>query len=199
MAYRSVTLAPGESYVLPAGATIISADNPGLISSQNDCADLTKLEDLVCYVFVLMADTEHGSATHVWEGNSSDPNVWLRSITIGGATYSLSSIAAADSLGRFDVAALKTLLESNSGTNGIMISITTSGGTASNSNGGISTLCFKTLPSIGDDAYLTVETALQSEGSPTPVTTVRVYAQNYDDYAANHVTFGLCECSNPTT
>lgn len=45
----TVTLQPGQSFVLPAGATIIGATDSGSITSVNDCADLTAIEDFTCY------------------------------------------------------------------------------------------------------------------------------------------------------
>lgn len=44
---KSITLSPGEPFVLPAGATIIGATDVDAIDST--CADLTDLEEYQCY------------------------------------------------------------------------------------------------------------------------------------------------------
>lgn len=83
--FRSITLAPGESYVLPAGATIISATNSSAITSENGCAgDLTNLETLECYRFAFGKDTDN---------NTEHPmdDAALQSLIINGVSYDIST------------------------------------------------------------------------------------------------------------
>lgn len=49
--YQSVTLQTGDSFVLPPGATLISATDPNLLTSENGCADkdLANLATVECY------------------------------------------------------------------------------------------------------------------------------------------------------
>jgi hypothetical protein len=71
--YRSITLADGESYVLPAGAELVGVS--GSITSDANCAGTASVETLTCYIAAIGAfsndngNSEFGES----EGNSSTP------------------------------------------------------------------------------------------------------------------------------
>ena len=142
MAYRSVTLAPGESYVLPAGATILSASDPGLITSQNNCADLENLESLECYATIL------GEAG---EGAGSDTVVY-DVVTINGLRVDnvLYNFTTAFNVGDTQ-AALRACIDTTPF--GPMIIDLGTGGAGTTNRGVVAYVVFKTLPAIANDLY----------------------------------------------
>lgn len=60
--YKSIALAPGETYILPAGATVLSVSNTVIYSSENNCAPLTDLEPLGCYMAAIGAYSQDGDS-----------------------------------------------------------------------------------------------------------------------------------------
>jgi hypothetical protein len=56
--YRSITLAAGESYVLPAGAELVGVN--GSITDEAGCANLANVENLSCYVASIGAFSDTG-------------------------------------------------------------------------------------------------------------------------------------------
>lgn len=75
--YTSVTLSAGESYILPPGATIISATDPSALTSVNDCFDPSTLETPVCYEFAFGRDADN---------NDDHPmdSAYIQSLYLGG-------------------------------------------------------------------------------------------------------------------
>jgi hypothetical protein len=111
MAYRSVTLTPGESYVLPAGAQIISVSDPTLLTSQNNCADLTKLEDTVCRRFRWAVERD-STSTGPWTTDNPFPaDAQCSGMGIDGVEYLFTSttVAADDTYIRNYVNALPSI------------------------------------------------------------------------------------------
>jgi hypothetical protein len=61
--YRSITLASGESYVLPAGAELVGID--GSITDEAGCANLANVETLTCYIAAIGAsDNNNGHSEY---------------------------------------------------------------------------------------------------------------------------------------
>lgn len=191
--YRAITLQPGESFTLPPGAEIVSATDANSLTST--CTIPDNLEELECYIFVLMGavDSFNANLRAVWETNGSiGPNAFIQSITLGGITYDLDPDISGDDRGKFDVGTLAARITSSTALSSLMFDLGTSN-TYDYPRGGVATLCFKTIPSVAAETYLTLTTFLLNVGSPAPQTTVRVYAQKLSDYEG---VGGTCSCSS---
>lgn len=91
---KSVTLAEGETFVLPPGAELIGATDPGAITSVNDCAPTDNLQTLACYTCIIGIGAEDGNASQLWEAEPTSGS--------GGGDVRLVGIANKTSLGTID-------------------------------------------------------------------------------------------------
>lgn len=91
---KSVTLAEGETFVLPPGAELIGATDPGAITSVNDCAPTDNLQTLACYTCIIGVGAEDGNASQLWEAEPTGGS--------GGGSLRLTDIANRTSLGLAD-------------------------------------------------------------------------------------------------
>lgn len=48
--YKTITLTPGEQFILPSGAEIITVSDTTALEVTNGCTALDKLEDYKCYI-----------------------------------------------------------------------------------------------------------------------------------------------------
>jgi len=105
--YKSLTLAPGDSYVLPAGATIVSLSNPDIFSSQNGCANTDNLQKLGCYICPIPIAADDGNNRQYWEAQGGgDPS--LIGYVLNGVYTAFSTSFGSWDPGRFnDPTALK--------------------------------------------------------------------------------------------
>lgn len=192
MAIKAITLAPGESYVLPPGADVLSVSVPGVVTAEKGCTDLENLEELTCYIFVLVGHRENGLVTQTfpWE----TPNASIIGITVNGINYPLTTTM--DSAGRFDVGAVGVWINNNPTLQGLFIDISVAsalgdnGGLAIN-RGAVTTMCFKTIPSVAKDMYLNVGTVLPNTVNGAATEDWRVYPVLYAEYTGD----GKCACT----
>jgi hypothetical protein len=191
MPTKSIILAPGESAVLPAGATVVSISNPAFFTSVNDCA-VKDLQDLKCYIFVLVGHRGNGLVTQTfpWE----TPNASIIGITVNGINYPLTTTM--DSAGRFDVGAVGVWINNNPTLQGLFIDISVASALGDNGNltinrGAVTTMCFKTIPSVAKDMYLNVGTVLPNTVNGAATEDWRVYPVPYAEYTGD----GKCACS----
>jgi len=188
---RSITLQAGESYVLPPGAEIISATDIDLIESTNDCANLDNVEDLNCYIFVLIGAKETGSDSNPWQ---EDSETQVNSLTVGQIIYSNVTTIMGDA-GDYFTDRLASIISADQNLNGILLDPTSAWAVdtetnPNNSRGAVATLCFKTVPSLAAQMYLTIQTRL--EGTPSPTFAyARVYPILHSDYTG----VGKCSCT----
>ena len=138
----SVTLQPGQSFVLPAGATIIGATDSASIASVNDCADLTNIEDFTCY------GVTYGESN---PGQGVDPQtpvydtVDIYGIRVNNVDYPFtSSITTYTALTGIITALNQTPY------GGLFTNVLTAS-TPSPNRGNVRHLSFKTLPSFAND------------------------------------------------
>jgi hypothetical protein len=189
MAYRSITLSPGESYVIPSGATIIGVTNQGLLTSQNDCANFDNLEEFACYALVVTADQRQDSPVRApWmEGQGF---VW--SYKIGGVEYDTDNqtIARIGATGEYQFGDLKTSIENNIQVSGLFLDITTNVADSDPYDGGLGSICFKTLPSIGDNMTVTLKSVLGTVYAPL----LELKVQPIDYYGGTAAFSGMCTC-----
>lgn len=188
---RSITLQAGESYVLPPGAEIISATDIDLIESTNDCANLDNVEDLNCYIFVLIGAKEEGSDSNPWQGDSETQ---VNSLTVGQIIYSNVTTIMGDA-GDYFTDRLASIISADQNLNGILLDPTSAWAvdtetSPNNTRGAVATLCFKTVPSLAAQMYLTIQTRLTATPSPT-YAYARVYPILYSDYTG----VGKCSCT----
>jgi hypothetical protein len=149
MAYRSVTLAPGETYVLPAGAQILAADNPGLITSQNNCANLDNLEELVCIEINWAIQPDDGGGTAPWSV-AGGPDSYCIGIGIDDVDYDfLISNPIAD-----DYSLIKTRINAIPALSGVINCYDSSNNGAPTTERIKYSVKIQTLSSIAEKIYL---------------------------------------------
>lgn len=153
--YTSITLSAGESFVLPPGATVIGASDPGALTSVNDCLDLSNLETPECFGFTFLETNETNN-------DVGFDVVYLQGLSIDAVGYPFSSALAVDS-GSFCNGCVPSALVNNFRNRVQALSI---GVLFSNFNGysddwggsndkaNVYTLCWKTIPSFGTNAYV---------------------------------------------
>ena len=148
----SLTLKPGEPFVLPPGAIIIGASDANDITST--CVDLNNLEALACYCFQILFTEESGSTTPVFKDN----NVAVQGLfmTDTNTLYPFSSTLTG-------ISSINTNIENSLYTTpsigGIIKNVCiTYDNDSSGDTGQVLTICFKTLPSIGNNLFLKTST-----------------------------------------
>jgi hypothetical protein len=183
MVYKSLTLAPGETYVLPSGATILSVTG-GTITSQNDCADLSKLEDLECYCFQIVCTEEAGGTTPVFkEDNIAITGLYLAS---DNTSYNFTVANPGTIVDIYYNGA--DAIQSTTTIGPLILDTCTAYDSGALDRGQVVTICFKTLPSIGDYLFLNAQTAALL--NPDFTAYFKIPAQKYDNTAGTK-----CECT----
>jgi len=140
--YQSITLQAGNKFILPPGATIISVSDVTKI--QSDCADLTNIEEPVCYAVSFSGVENTETETENWEY----ANFKFDGIKIGDVFYPLGVVTdpptnAASIVSNINVAFPGMFTCWNWGTHN----------EGSYSGGWTTIFSFKTIPSIGNDLY----------------------------------------------
>lgn len=185
---QSITLQTGQSFVLPPGATIIGVSDVALLTSENDCANFDNLEQYACYALVLTADERGGLDG---DGPWQEGQGYIHSYTIGGVEYptdnpNLNVIGAA---GEYQFGDLAASIQNNTQISGLFLDITVGFFTSNAAEGGIGSICFKTLPSIGDNMTVTIKSVLQNIKDPL----IELNVQPIDFYGDSFQ--GMCECT----
>ena len=184
--YRSIALAAGESFVLPPGAELIGATDSTQLSSENDCANLDNVETPECYCFQIVCTEEGGGTTPVFkEDNVSITGLYVAS-TNTSYPFTIANPTTIQSIYYTGEAALQSTQ-----TIGGLITNTCKAydSDSSGDRGQVVTLCFKTLPSIGDYLFLKAQTGALL--TPDFTAYYDIPAQKYAD------TIGTkCECTD---
>jgi hypothetical protein len=194
MAIKAITLAPGESYVLPPGADVLSVSVPGVVTAEKGCTDLENLEELTCYIFVTVGHQKtpgggFSTPNFPWEADKAS----ITGININGTEYPLT--ANMTNSGLFDLGVVQSFMAVNTSVQGMFIAPNIQhafGNSGPINRGGVMTLCFKTIPSVAKDIYLNVQSELP--GTTTPNTGTkdwRIYAIPYAEYTGD----GKCACT----
>lgn len=180
---NNITLAPGENFVLPPGASIIGVSDIDNLSS--DCIDLSSLEEATCFVTSLAsrsADSD-GHSEFFEKDQQSVYGFYLNNVYTAFDTPVINS----GSLGSFDMSVIYGKLKA------AIPAILTGAVTydADVDNGTRSNLSIKTFASIARNLQLYVETSA-SYGSGSTITSYRssfitlseAITAGYTDYAA---------------
>lgn len=160
---KTVTLVPGESFVLPPNSTVIGASNvDGLTST---CADLDNLEQYSCFVAIVAAGGVEGNQSQYYEGNQSQ----IRGLSINGLVTSFTSIFKANNAGRFDSDLATILIEIKNASNQSIISTGTGISCGSGVRGCLTYILIKTIPSIANSLRLILGSDIPVGGVNTTI------------------------------
>ena len=91
MPTQTVVIGPGESVVLPAGATVSSIIYDGNITAESSCDNLPDPSVFQCGYFQFFIDADDN------DGHSMDMSTRYHSIQIGSTTYTLDELIASGS------------------------------------------------------------------------------------------------------
>lgn len=178
--YTSVTLAAGEQFTLPPGATLVSATNIDAITDDG-CLDREQLEEMECYAIALTA-SDIDTAVNPW---TSD-DVYISKITINGIDYTVSGASNPGNYGDWvTLPILETTINAHPEISGLFQDFVYNGDW-DRFNGGVGSLCFKTIPSIGDNMTITVRSTVNNVNDIN--IEIKVHPVSY--YAGN----GICSC-----
>lgn len=157
--YHSITLQAGNSFVLPSGATLISATNPGALTSVNGCADddLANLETPVCYVFRFSGAESDNNPTENWD----EPNYRVNGIVVSGVYYPFTTFIGGTNVASSWNTAMNGIIEFS----GLFTSFSSVYGDESDNPGAgwTNEIKFSTIPSIGNNLEFQISTTLQMQ------------------------------------
>jgi hypothetical protein len=195
----TVTLQPGQPFVLPAGATIIGATDSASLTSVNDCADLTNVEDFACYAIQVQESVSDG-------GDAAYNNVYITGAVFNGVSYTFSTAVDFVNCSNCTPTTSITQLQDALAEIGIAGAFTDWSGYADDRpNSGdramITLICFKTIPSIATNLVLNAYANTNGGGSNVPIIIPILTADEmltqylgggaYDDF------INACSCYNP--
>lgn len=157
--YKSIVLQPGEQFILPPGAVLVSSTN--VAATRSSCNDLSNIEDLECYTFVFGNAASDGDETQLFEAFLF-PVVGFR---IGGAYYNFDTpvFSHEDSSpkGQYDLTSLVSII--NTKTGGVLVNPTL-GEHNEGDHGIIEFITFRTIPSLAATMELVMRAATPNDG-----------------------------------
>jgi hypothetical protein len=201
---RAVTLAPNEPFNLPAGAEIISVTD--INSLKSTCPIPNNLEELECYIIPIIAVPDRGNDnTYPYAGNENlNEGIYrINGMVVTGQNYPLNIAANED--GVFVLTQLASYIQSNASLSSLLLNVDvqTAWDDRLDPNGGVATICFRTVPSVAQDMFLSLGTSLVGVGVPEPDTYIRLYPIRRADYISNNggnTPAGTCGCpATPVT
>jgi hypothetical protein len=139
--YQSITLQAGESFIHPPGAELVSASNLSNITSENDCLDLTNIEEVQCYGVIFGDSNPGGSETPVY--NTVD----IYGLRVDNIDYPFVGTITANS----SATAIKSAIDTT--TFGPLITNITIQLVDSPDRGNVLYVAFQSIPSITSDMY----------------------------------------------
>jgi hypothetical protein len=155
--YRSITLAAGESYVLPAGAELVGVS--GSITDEAGCASLANVETLGCYIAGIGAYSAAGDPTYGETNNGSGEyplvckGAYQNGIYIPFTSGDLQAGLGGGNAGCFDGIVLGTkLIEIIPGI--IQIDASSVNGTSPSAGNCLTFIQIQTVPSLAENLYL---------------------------------------------
>jgi hypothetical protein len=167
--YNAITLQVGQSFVIPPGGVIIGASDIDLLSSADNCADLTNLEEAECYGFFFSESISDG-------GDAAYNDIEVQGIIVNGVTYPFSSSITPPnfpSSGSIPTSFLDSLQErlSELSIGGLFFNFSGWGQSTPSSGDASNTVmvCFTTFPSIAEEMYIYGLGTNDSIAAPVPV------------------------------
>lgn len=156
---NSITLAAGETFILPKGATLVgSTDNDSI---ESECQDLNNLEDLSCFSAAL--GSYHGNSNGVTEYFEAD-NIRCYGYKLNGIFYEFpSAIINSGAAGSFDMIAIGNYLKAAIPS---ILSFSVNY-KIDTSRGSLSAISIKTIPSIANNLILVASTFAPIGGPAT--------------------------------
>lgn len=184
--YTTVTLAAGEQFTLPPGATLVSATNINAITDDG-CLDREQLEELECYALVLTASADFfPSSENPWDNN----HVYISKITINNIDYTVGTISTSSPGDYGDwvtIGQIENAINANPEISGLFSDFNyVFAHNGAGGQGGTGSICFKTIPSIGDNMTVTVRSTVETINDID--IEIKVHPVSY--YAGN----GICSC-----
>lgn len=169
MPIKSIALDPGESYILPAGATVISVSNSVIYASENNCAPLTNLEPLGCYIAGIGAYSDGGDPTYGETNNGAGEyplvckGAYQNGIYIPFTTGDLQAGLGGPNAGCFDGLTLGTkLIEIIPGI--LQRDASSVIGTSSSVHNCLTFIQVQTVPSLAENLYLWMAHSVSLDG-----------------------------------
>lgn len=164
--YLSVTLQAGNKFILPPGATIVGVSD--ITKIQSDCADLSQVEELECYIISINAADDQDSQSPAWSNDTTT----LDGIYVGGIFYDFG-IPKGSWIG--DGGDVRTDNLANwINTHPVLSNLLTCTGYSygedpggGQERGGVGTICFKTIPSLASTISIKVDTGVPGFGNST--------------------------------
>lgn len=172
---KTVTLQPGEQFVLPPGAEFVGATSVDEIDST--CEDELEGEELLCYAFAFGNGEDDGNDSQLFE-SSENANVPAIGIQLNNTPFLFPAPFYANGSGMYNLTGLIAAINGTAA--GTVIFNTATGVNWQGDNGVMSYIVFKTIPSIASKLNLIMTTA-----SPN-VQTLLFYipAVPYDDVSS---------------
>jgi hypothetical protein len=152
--YASVTLAPGQQFTLPPGATIIAATSTSAFTST---CPIPTLEVPECYIIGIIMHHNDNRFVEPWTNNRTR----IDGIFVGGVFYDFGFGTGAyiGDGGDVNLNGVSTYIQNNPSLKGLITCIgTNSGANGPKDTGGVGTICFKTIPSVAKTMSIQVTT-----------------------------------------
>jgi hypothetical protein len=186
--YKSIALAPGESYVLPAGATVISVSNSVIYASENNCAPLTNVEPLGCYMAAIGAYSQDDAGATYGEsisGNNAPlvaKGIYQNGIYTPFTTGDMTGLTGGD-LGCFNGIEMgnkiKELIPGIMAVNGTAIP-----GSTTALNNCLTFIQIQTVPSLAENLYIWMAHSVSLQGGNPGGTDFVIPFKTYDYWAS---------------
>ena len=184
--YQSITLQPGETFTLPPGAEVVSVTDVTNIISENNCLDLTNVEEVECYGVIFGDSNPGGSETPVY--NTVD----IYGLRVDNIDYPFVGTIDANSSATAIKSAIDTTIF------GPLITNITIQLVDSPDRGNVLYVAFQSIPSITSDMYFyglgTGEISGDSPGTSASVP-VSFKVVPYNDFINSGGTAPYPDCS----
>lgn len=150
---KTITLQPGEQFVLPPGAEFVGATSVDELDST--CDDDLEGEELLCYALAFGNAEDDGNNGQIFESTDTS-NTPVVGIKFNGTEYLFSTPFYANGSGLYNLTGMITAINGTAA--GAVIFNASSAFNWQGDNGVMSYIVFKTLPSIATKLQLMMST-----------------------------------------
>lgn len=195
--YRSITLAAGESYVLPAGAELVGVN--GSITDEGNCANTANIETLSCYIALIGASVTDNGNSNYGESEQSGGTPYVIQGVYQNGIYTQFTAGPSTGIGGgglFDALGIGLAIQ------GIVPGIIDYAGHTvvhtSPSDNGLTYVLIYTVPSLAENLYLWGENTAPLDGSAVSNVTQLLPFRPYSYYESNgYSSLPTCPTSAP--